>query len=149
VDLPGRPNTDFTDSRVKAVLCLSPQGPNQFGLRDTSFEYIYIPFLGVSGSLDSIGPLASPAWHSAAFRGSHAGDKYAVFLEGANYMSFITPKTPQASHETQGRELFDATNSVSLAFWDAYLKQNPTAKAFLQSDTMARASDGTVQIQRR
>jgi predicted dienelactone hydrolase len=32
VDLPGRAAATFTDSRAKAILCLSPQGPGQFGL---------------------------------------------------------------------------------------------------------------------
>ena len=30
VDLPGHPATSFSDSRAKAILCLSPQGPGQF-----------------------------------------------------------------------------------------------------------------------
>ena len=42
-DLPGRAGVSFTDSRVKAALCLSPQGPGQFGLTSSSFATMRVP----------------------------------------------------------------------------------------------------------
>src|ERR1700693_5393407 len=49
VDLPGHPSQNFSDPRAKAILCLSPQGPGQFGLTAHSFENISLPFIGVTG----------------------------------------------------------------------------------------------------
>src|SRR6266581_7212068 len=83
VDLPGHSGTNFADPRVKAVLCLSPQGPGQFGLNDHSFDRISLPYMGMTGSLDSLGPVASPAWHKTPFDRSQPGDKYHLFIEDA------------------------------------------------------------------
>jgi len=149
VDLPGQPGRNFADPRVKAALCLSPQGPGQFGLNDHSFDRISLPYMGMTGSLDSLGPVASPAWHKTPFERSQPGDKYHLFIEGANHMSFIAPRTLAPGRAEQGRNIFDYTNSASLAFWDAYLKDDARAKQYLQSDALEKSSRGAVKLSRR
>ena len=149
VDLPEHPGTNFSDPRAKAILCLSPQGPNQFGLTAQSFARISLPFLGITGSLDSLGPVASPEWHRIPFERSQPGDKYEVFIQGASHMSFITDETLLASRSSQAAAILGYTNSASLAFWDAYLKQDPTAQKFLQSDKLESYSHGAVKLSRR
>jgi len=149
VDLPGHPGRNFADSRVKAVLCLSPQGPGQFGLNDHSFDQISLPYMGMTGSLDSLGPVASPAWHKTPFERSQPGDKYHLFIEGANHMSFITPRTLLSGRAEQGGNILDYTNSASLAFWDAYLKGDERAKQYLQSNALEKSSRGAVKLSRR
>ncbi len=149
VDLPGHPKRNFADSRVKAVLCLSPQGPGQFGLNDHSFDRISLPYMGMTGSLDSLGPVASPAWHKTPFDRSQPGDKYHLFIEGANHMSFITPQAAHAGPAEKGEAIFDYTNSASLAFWDAYLKGDARAKSYLQSSALEKSSHGAVKISLR
>jgi predicted dienelactone hydrolase len=149
VDLPGHPGRSFTDARVKAVLCLSPQGPGQFGLKEHSFDQIALPYMGMTGSLDSLGPVASPAWHKIPFESSQPGDKYHLFIEGANHMSFITPRTLLPSQAKQGGAIFDYTNSAALAFWDTYLKDDVDAKSYLQSGTLEKFSHGAVKLSRR
>src|SRR6266704_1249897 len=149
VDLPGHSGTNFAVARVKAVLCLSPQGPGQFGLNDHSFDQISLPYMGMTGSLDSLGPVASPAWHKTPFERSQPGDKYHLFIEGANHMSFITPRTLLPGRAEQGGAIFDYTNSAALAFWDAYLKGDAHAKSYLQSDALEKSSHGAVKLSRR
>ena len=149
VDLPGHSGRNFADPRVKAVLCLSPQGPGQFGLNDHSFDRISLPYMGMTGSLDSLGPVASPAWHKIPFERSQSGDKYHLFIEGANHMSFITPRTLLPGRAEQGGAIFDYTNSAALAFWDAYLKGDAHAKSYLQSDALEKSSHGAVKLSRR
>lgn len=149
VDLPGKPVSSFADGRVKAVLCLSPQGPGQFGLTDASFRSLRVPYLGVTGSLDSLGPLASPAWHKTPFELSPAGDKYHVDIEGATHMSFISARTLQPAKTQQADEILGYTNSAALAFWDAYLKNDGNAKEYLQSNGLASFSKGAARIIRR
>src|ERR1700737_2182618 len=75
VDLPDRAGQNFTDPHAKAILCLSPQGPGQFGLNAHSFANISLPFMGVTGSLDNLGPVANAAWHKIPFERSQPGDK--------------------------------------------------------------------------
>ena len=149
VDLPSRPGKSFADSRVKAVLCLSPQGPGQFGLNDHSFDGVNLPYMGMTGSLDSLGPVASPEWHKIPFERSQAGNKFHIFMEGANHMSFITPKTMLRGRAENGEAIFDYTNSGALAFWDAYLKKDERAKKYLASDALEKTSRGAVKISRR
>jgi predicted dienelactone hydrolase len=149
VDLPGRPASSFSDPRAKAILCLSPQGPGQFGLMAHSFDKISLPFMGITGSLDNLGPLANAAWHKIPFERSQPGDKYEVFIEGANHMSFITAETISAARSSQAAAILGYTNSAGLAFWDAYLKDDPGAKKFLQSDAVERSSHGDAKLSRR
>jgi predicted dienelactone hydrolase len=149
VDLPGHPATSFSDPRAKAILCLSPQGPSQFGLTAHSFDKITLPFMGITGSLDSLGPVARPAWHKIPFERSQPDDKYELFITGANHMAFITAETLLPARSSQAAAILGYTNSASLAFWDAYLKDDPAAKQFLQSDAMERSSHGNAKLSRR
>jgi predicted dienelactone hydrolase len=149
VDLPGRPGQNFSDPRAKAILCLSPQGPGQFGLTVHSFSNISLPFMGITGSLDNLGPLANAAWHKIPFERSQPGDKYEVFIQGASHMSFITAETANSARSSQAAAILGYTNSASLAFWDTYLKDDNAAKKFLQSDALERSSHGAAKLSRR
>jgi len=149
VDLPGHPGQNFSDSRAKAILCLSPQGPGQFGLTSHSFSNISLPFMGITGSQDNLGPQANAAWHKIPFERSQPGDKYEAFILGASHMSFITAETANSARSSQAAAILGYTNSASLAFWDAYLKDDPAAKKFLQSDALERSSHGAAKLSRR
>jgi predicted dienelactone hydrolase len=146
IDLPGHSGTSFLDPRVKAVLCLSPQGPGQFGLTEGSFDRISLPYLAVTGSLDSLGPIVSPAWHKVPFDRSVGGDKYHVFIQGANHMSFISAQTVSAAHESPSQAILGYTNSAALAFWDAYLKGDAAAKSYLESNRREAKSHNAVKL---
>ncbi len=149
VDLPNHPATNFADPRVRAVLLLSPQGPGEFGLTDHSWDHISLPLLSMTGSLDLGAGNQGPEWKKIPFERSQPGAKYHVFIQGANHMSFITAKTLLPSHASQGDSIFGYTNSASLAFWDAYLKADSTARDYLQSDALADFSNATVKVSRR
>ena len=149
VDLPGHPGQNFSDPHAKAILCLSPQGPGQFGLTAHSFSNISRPFMGITGSLDNLGPLANAAWHKIPFERSQPGDKYEVFIQGASHMSFITAETLNSARSSQAAAILGYTNSASLAFWDAYLKDDPAAKKFLQSGALEHSSHGAAKFSRR
>lgn len=150
IDLPSHPGTSFFDARVRAILALSPQGPGQFGLTDNSFGKLTLPFLGATGSLDSLGPLASPGWHRIPFERCQPGNKFELFIEGARHSSFVRPDTPfSAAVAPQATAILGYTNAAALAFWDAYLKDDPAAKKYLQSDELERFSHGAARLSRR
>jgi predicted dienelactone hydrolase len=149
VDLPNHPAQSFADSRVKAVLCLSPQGPGQFGLTEHSFDQIGLPFLGVTGSLDSLGTVASPAWHKTPFEQSEPNNKFHLFIQGANHMSFISAQTSLPARAAHGEAILGITNSAAMAFWDAYLKDDAKGKKYLASDALVQASHGEANLSRR
>lgn len=149
VDLPGHPATNFTDSRVRAVLLLSPQGPGEFGLTDHSWDRLTLPLLSMTGSLDLGAGNQGPDWKKIPFERSQPGAKYHVFIQGANHMSFINAKMPLPAHASQGDSILGYTNAASLAFWDAYLKADSAAKNYLQSDALSDFSHASVKIFRR
>ena len=149
VDLPSHPATSFEDARVKAVLMLSPQGPGEFGLTDHSWDNVSLPLLSVTGSLDSAANRQGPDWKKIPFERSQPGNKYHLFIEGANHMSFIGAQTLLRAHPAQGEAILGYTNSASLAFWDAYLKNDDSAKRYLQSDALATSSHGAAKLLRR
>jgi predicted dienelactone hydrolase len=148
VDLPGHPATNFGDARVKAVLLLSPQGPGEFGLTDHSWDRLTLPLLSMTGSLDLGAGNQGPDWKKIPFERSQPGGKYHVFIQGANHMSFITRKTSRG-RAPEGDSILGYTNCASLAFWDAYLKADPAAKVYLQSDALPEFSHSTVKLSRR
>ena len=149
VDLPDHPGQNFSDPRVKAILCLSPQGPGQFGLTTHSFANVSLPFMGVTGSLDNLGPLANAAWHRTPFERSQPGDKFEVFIRGASHVSFISAETVNSARSSQAAAILGYTNSASLAFWDAYLKDDAAAKKFLDGDALEHSSHGAAKLSRR
>jgi predicted dienelactone hydrolase len=148
VDLPGHPATNFGDRRVKAVLLLSPQGPGEFGLTDHSWDRLALPLLSMTGSLDLGAGNQGPDWKKIPFERSQPGGKYHVFIQGASHMSFITAKT-SPGRAAQGDSILGYTNCASLAFWDAYLKADPAAKIYLQSDALPEFSHSVVKLSRR
>lgn len=149
IDLPNHPDDNFADPRVRAVLLLSPQGPGEFGLHDHSWDHVSLPLLSMTGSLDRAANGRGPDWKKIPFDRSLASDKYHVFIEGANHMSFIGARTLLPAHAAQGEMILGYTNSASLAFWDAYLKADPAARAYLQSDALPQYSAGAVKLYRR
>jgi len=149
VDLPQHPGTSFADSRVRAALLLSPQGPGEFGLNDHSWDLISIPFMSMTGSLDQAANREGPEWKKIPFDRCEPGDKYHLFIEGANHMSFISGRTLLPGRAAQGEMILGYTNSASLAFWDAYLKADPAAKTYLRSDALPKYSGNAVKLYRR
>ena len=149
VDLPTHRAANFADPRVKAVLLLSPQGPGEFGLDDHSWDRVSIPLLSMTGSLDRGAGEQDPEWRKIPFERSQPGDKYHVFIQGASHMSFISAKTRLPARAARGESILSYTNSASLAFWDAYLKADRTARNYLQSDALPNSTQGAVKLSRR
>lgn len=149
VNLPGRRGASFADRRVKAIVCLSPQGPGQFGLGENSFGGIAIPFLGVTGTRDTAGRLATLEWHKYPFGRSRPGDKFQMIIEGASHMSFTGTRASPRAGAAQAQAFVEYTNAAALAFWDAFLKSDAEAKKYLESGALRAFSHGAVSISRR
>jgi predicted nucleotide-binding protein (sugar kinase/HSP70/actin superfamily) len=64
-------------------------------------------------------------------------------------MSFITPRTLLPNRSEQRGTIFDYTNSASLAFWNAYLKGDASARSYLQSDALEKSSHSAAKFSRR
>jgi predicted dienelactone hydrolase len=135
--LPGKEEPQsFADKRVTAILLMSPQGEGRMGLTAHSWDNLHLPMLLMYGSRD-FGPWGeAPVWRSEAFRKAPSGNKYEVELDGGTHMGFAGPSRRGGVQDG----VFQCAKLESLAFWDAYLKQNPVAKNYLKSDGLKKFS---------
>src|ERR1051326_564965 len=145
VTMPGtNKSTSFADKRVKAVVAMSPQGEGEMGLTRQSWSGIHLPVLTMYGSLDFGSQRRTPDWRSQPFTYSAPGDKYDVELKGATHMTFTGPRRGASEDR-----LFQCAKIEALAFWDAFLKSDPAAKKYLDSDALNIFCDGKARIARK
>jgi hypothetical protein len=154
LELPGRPHSNLADPRVRALLCISPQGPGQSGLTEHSFDQLALPYLGITGGRNAAPrKFAAAAWHKASFEGSELGDKYELFVQGDNESSLVSECSSNPADSTQNVLGSGATatqiHAGTLAFWDAHLKHDLAAKRYLQSDALVKMSRGSLTLERR
>lgn len=147
----------FADKRVKAILQLSGQGTGQQGLTAHSWDELTRPMMTATGSLDRGAGGQGPDWKKEPYDHSPAGNKYHLFIEGANHGSFTGNQAEGAgmrpgARRLQGlgggvrgaggdqKKIFGYVEQATLAFWNAYLKDDAAAKAFLKSDALTTES---------
>ncbi len=135
--LPGKAAPQsFADKRVSAVVLLSPQGEGILGLSAHSWDAVRVPMLLMYGSRD-FGPFGEePVWRSEAFTKGPSGNKYEVELIGGTHMGFAG----LFRDEPHRAEVFECAKLETLAFWDAYLRQDPKAKAYIESHGLQKFS---------
>ncbi len=150
----------FADPIPKAFLLLSPPGRGQQGLTERSWAAVGRPLMVVTGTRDPGVKNQDASWRLDAYQLSPAGGKYALFVEGASHLSLTglsaepgaaLPKTPgrKASSADAEVAIFKDVKIATLAFWEAYLKQDAAALAFLQSDAVQNDSNNRAQLLRR
>lgn len=144
VHVPGKQGPQsFADRRVAAVVLLSPQGEGRMGLTADSWDHLRLPVLLIYGSRD-FGPFGErPEWRNEAFVRAPPGDKYDVELEGATHMQFAG-SLAAAGHPPD--PLFQCVEVETLAFWGAYLKQDPDARHDLVSQDVPGCSADAVRF---
>jgi dienelactone hydrolase len=149
----------FADPFPKAFLLISPPGKGQQGLTEKSWTAIERPLMVVTGTRDSGAKNQDASWRLDAYQLSPAGEKFAVFIEGAGHASMTgLPAEPGAALPKAGRKpttadaevaIFQDVKAATLAFWEAYLKGDAGARAFLAGDGLARESENRAQLLRR
>jgi dienelactone hydrolase len=149
----------FADPLPKAFLLLSPPGKGQQGLTDKSWAAVERPLMVVTGSRDPGVKNQDASWRLDAYQLSAPGDKFAVFLEGATHLTLTgLSAEPGAAPTKTGKKaatadaevaIFQDVKAATLAFWEAYLKGDAGARAFLAGDGLARESDNRAQLLRR
>ncbi len=128
---------DLSDSRVTVGVAMSPQGPGASRLGVESYKTIRRPLLCFSGTKDqqfgSDGRMQPASRRLDAFRLMPPGDKFMLWLENADHMAFaFNPKARLFPSEARS----DAKRIVTvmtLAFCDAYLKDDADARRLLDA----------------
>lgn len=117
----------FADPRIKAVLLLSPSGPRRDSPEE-AFGAVHLPWLLMTGTADDspLGDMDAAA-RRVVFPALPPGSKYELVLEGAQHSSFTERPLPEERDPRYHR----AVLGLSTAFWEAYLRGDAAARAWL------------------
>lgn len=127
------PVGSFTDPRIKAAIAFSPSSPHR-GDPAQSFGGVSIPWMLMTGTKD-IALIGDADLQSrlAVFPALPQGGKYELVLDKAEHSAFTDRPLP-GDTEKRNPNHHRAILALSTAFWDAFLLQNPSAKAWLDGD---------------
>ncbi len=122
--------TKLTDPRIQAAVIFSPSTP-QIGSAKKAFETVKIPWLLMTGTKDVV-----PIGHSdmksrlAVYPALHGAPKYEVVLDHAEH-SVFTDRALPGDHEPRNPNHHRVILALSTAFWDAHLRGDADALAWL------------------
>jgi predicted dienelactone hydrolase len=139
----------LADARVTAAIAMSPQ-PAVRGDQKTAFGAIKIPVFHMTGTLDDA-PLnlgnVKAADRRIPFDSSPFPDTLLVIFTGATHMTFSARAVSPTAQETMR---FTLIKESTMAFWDAYLKSDAKAKAWLQNDfAQVMGAAGTLERKKK
>jgi predicted dienelactone hydrolase len=129
--------TRFTDPRIKASLVLSPSRPA--GDPQKAFAEVKLPWMLMTGTRDvarigdaTIGA-ANVESRLAVYPDLPPGSKYELVLDGAEHSAFTDRALPGEAGQRNPNH-HRVILALSTAFWDAFLKEDPEAKGWLDGD---------------
>jgi predicted dienelactone hydrolase len=120
----------FTDPRIQAALVMSPSVPKR-GEAAAAFGGVALPWMLMTGTQDA-SPIGneSPQSRLGVFAALPSGHKYQLVLDGAEHSVFTDRALPGEAAPRNPRH-HPAIEALSTAFWDAYLRGDASAKAWL------------------
>ncbi|MCX7992856.1 MAG: hypothetical protein N2651_04210 [Fimbriimonadales bacterium] len=140
------------DKRPVAFLLVSPQGIGRQmgGLDAQSWQTLTRPFMVITGTNDRGLMGEKWEWRLDPWKYARSKEKYLLVIEGAWHGFGGIAGVRAGAFRNSGPE--NPTHvmyvkTTSLAFWDAYLKKDPAARQFLQSDTMTRRTNGQAKLE--
>lgn len=138
--------TRHADARPMAFVMISPQGKGP-QLDDRAWVELKRPFLSVTGSKDW-GRNGDPVdWRLDPFRLAASREKYLLFIEGAQHDFGGMGGGVQYRNAGPANPNYLAyVRSTTTAFWDAFLKGDPKARAFLDSGSVEELSEGEARL---
>jgi len=120
----------FTDERIKAALVLSPSAPGR-GKPSEHFGEVRIPWMLMTGTRDiAVVGTQDLSARLAVFPALPDGDKFELVFEGGEHNAFTDGASPGRERNPNHHPVILA---LSTAFWDAYLREDETAEAWLKN----------------
>lgn len=134
------------DPRALALLLISPQGESPH-LDGEAFRGITRPTLVVTGSED-VSPRTgqSHEWRLTAFDNLPPGHKRLLFIEGAHHGFGGISGTRWEGAGPDNEDHVNLVRSVTLAFWDAELKNSAAAQEFLETADWAELTHEQARV---
>jgi predicted dienelactone hydrolase len=135
------------DSRIKAAIAMSPNAPKKEHL-DRAYKNIKIPVFTMTGTKDTspVDPNLKPEDRLAPFQNIKGVDQYLLVFKDGDHMVF-SGRSKLLPGGERDEELQQYVRAVSLAFWDATLKGDATAKAYLNDGAFKKVlgEEGTFE----
>jgi predicted dienelactone hydrolase len=121
---------DLTDPRIKAAIAFSPSPPRA-GDPARAFSSVNIPWMLMTGTED-VAPIGDIDAGSRlkVYPALHGVPKYQVVLFGAEHSAFTDSALP-GDREPRNPNHHRVMLALSTAFWDAYLRGDTNALAWL------------------
>jgi hypothetical protein len=127
--------TSLLDPRIQAALPLSAPVPKR--TRDLADIYadVKVPVMHMTGTEDN-SPIGdtSAEQRRVPYDNTRAKDQYLITFEGGDHMIF-SGRRLNATREKQDDHFHSLINAAATAFFDAYLKDDASAREWLKSDT--------------
>jgi predicted dienelactone hydrolase len=118
-----------TDPRIRAAILFSPSSPRR-GSPSAAFGAVPIPWLLMTGTED-VAPIgAGLPQRFAVFPALPPGGKYELVLNGARHSAFTDRALP-GDEVARNPNHHRAILAISTAFWDAWLRDDAGARAWL------------------
>jgi len=120
----------FTDPRIRAAIAFSPSSPKA-GSAAKAFGSVKIPWMLMTGTKD-VAPIGDQdvASRLAVYPALHGAPKYEVVLHNAEHSAFTDRPLP-GDREPRNPNHHRVILALSTAFWDAYLRGDAGALAWL------------------
>lgn len=120
----------YTDRRINAAVVFSPSSPRG-GSAARAFGDVKIPWLLMTGTKD-LSPIGNADMNSrlAVYPALHGAPRYEVVLHNAEH-SVFTDRALPGDHEPRNPNHHRVILALSTAFWDAYLRNDAVALAWL------------------
>ncbi|MDB6121174.1 MAG: Platelet-activating factor acetylhydrolase plasma/intracellular isoform [Pedosphaera sp.] len=118
------------DPRVKAAIAMSSPIPHKSAQYDLAYGKISIPCFHMTGTLDTM-PFSDkdPLKRRVPFDHINKADQFLVTFKDADHMTF-SGHIPGLGNGDKDPFFQNLVLLGSIAFWDAYLKNDPKAKAW-------------------
>lgn len=122
--------TKLTDPRIKAAIAFSPNSPAR-GSAEKAFGAVKIPWLLMTGTKDlALIGHADMKSRLAVYPALHGAPKYESVLDNAEHSAFTDRALP-GDREPRNPNHHRAMLALTTAFWDAYLRDDANALAWL------------------
>jgi len=128
-----RARVGVTEARIRAALVMSPSTPRAGDAR-AAFGDVRIPWMLMTGTVD-LSPIgdADLASRLGVFPALPPSGKYELVLDGAQH-SVFTDRALPGDREQRNPNHHRVILALSTAFWDAYLRGDAAALAWLDGD---------------
>jgi len=131
--------TDLTDPRIRAAVIMSPSRPRST-TAEQAFGAVKIPWLLMTGTRDTSPISETDAKERLEVYPALRAPKYQVVLNNAEH-SVFADRALRGVRERRDPNHHRVILALSTAFWDAYLRENKDALAWLNRDGPRRVME--------